>query len=156
MVTFLRFDHTCLTVLFICNTWSRCCIHATRCFYATSRMVVAFTQHPGNETHLQHDRGVGVGGYRARLCTVDVYVRSENNFYFFYLQNYLLPVSFLPQRLTWCARSDREEAESRMKSPVTRSAVYLRQMSASAHRLHGCWRSRPPGRMTLHVTGAVL
>ena len=154
------------------------------CYYATHSHVVVSTQHVASMQHLawlsrlrnilvmRRNLNMTGGGGGRGVQGQDVpplRVRTSHEQFFLFLiytcKQSLMLVSFLPQRLTWCARSDREEAESRMKSPVTRSAAYLRQrlfnafsvrqMSASAHRLHGCWRSRPPGRMTLHVTGVV-
>jgi hypothetical protein len=58
-----------------------------------------------------------VGGYRAERLSFTVTVGPENNFFYFYISPNLschtkmFCVCLLPQRLTWCARSDREETE---------------------------------------------
>lgn len=58
-------------------------------------------------------------------------------FYFF-----LYPLNFPLQRLTRCAGSDREVTEGRI--PPSKALNVSLDASASAHRLHGSWRSRPP------------
>ena len=75
--------------------------------------------------------GVGPERDRSRLR------RHHKNFLFFL---YLL--TFPLQRLTRCAGSDREVTEGRI--PPSKALNVSLDASASAHRLHGSWRSRPP------------
>lgn len=83
--------------------------------------------------------GVGPERDRSRLRSV------HKNFLFFLfiptLNKRLFDILYL-QRLTRCAGSDREVTEGRI--PPSKALNVSLDASASAHRLHGSWRSRPP------------